>query len=77
MSPSSAIAEVFSTQLHRHHTHEDKFLRPRLRTRLEGREDSLAVLEAMEGEHARVAAAVERIETFISSPAPYPVALDP
>jgi hypothetical protein len=31
----------------------------------------------MEGEHARVAAAVERIETFISSPAPYPVALDP
>jgi iron-sulfur cluster repair protein YtfE (RIC family) len=40
--------------LHEHHQGEDKSLWPRMRTGLAGRDDDLAVLDAMESEHARV-----------------------
>jgi hypothetical protein len=46
--------EVFRTQLHLHHAGEDRRLWPRMRDHLAGRPDELAVLQAMQDEHARI-----------------------
>jgi iron-sulfur cluster repair protein YtfE (RIC family) len=46
--------ELFKTQLHLHHTGEDADLWPRMRTRLADRPDQLALLQAMQDEHARI-----------------------
>jgi len=46
--------ELFKTQLHLHHTGEDADLWPRMRTHLADRPDDLALLAAMEDEHARI-----------------------
>ena len=46
--------ELFKTQLHIHHTAEDQDLWPRVRTRLADRPDELALLQAMQDEHARI-----------------------
>jgi iron-sulfur cluster repair protein YtfE (RIC family) len=44
--------ETFKRQLHVHHTVEDAWLWPRLRQRVSGRADDLALLDAMEAEHS-------------------------
>ncbi|MEV6009397.1 hemerythrin domain-containing protein [Streptomyces sp. NPDC051976] len=44
--------ENFKRQLHVHHTVEDAWLWPNLTRRVAGRPDDLALLEAMEAEHA-------------------------
>jgi iron-sulfur cluster repair protein YtfE (RIC family) len=46
--------ELFKTQLHIHHTAEDNDLWPRMRTHLANRPDELALLQAMQDEHARI-----------------------
>jgi hypothetical protein len=46
--------ELFKTQLHIHHTGEDTDLWPRMRTHLADRPDDLALLQAMQDEHARI-----------------------
>lgn len=46
--------EVFKTQLHTHHSGEDADLWPRMRARLADRPDDLALLQAMQDEHARI-----------------------
>jgi iron-sulfur cluster repair protein YtfE (RIC family) len=46
--------ELFKTQLHIHHTAEDADLWPRMRTHLANRSDELALLQAMQDEHARI-----------------------
>jgi iron-sulfur cluster repair protein YtfE (RIC family) len=46
--------ELFKTQLHIHHTAEDQDLWPRMRTHLADRPDELALLQAMQDEHARI-----------------------
>jgi Hemerythrin HHE cation binding domain len=46
--------ELFKTQLHIHHTAEDQDLWPRMRTHLADRLDQLALLQAMQDEHARI-----------------------
>lgn len=46
--------EMFKSQLHAHHTGEDADLWPRMRARLAGRPDDLALLQAMEDEHAQI-----------------------
>ena len=46
--------ELFKTQLHIHHTAEDEDLWPRMRTHLADRPDELALLQAMQDEHARI-----------------------
>jgi Hemerythrin HHE cation binding domain len=46
--------ELFKTQLHIHHTAEDHDLWPRMRTHLADRPDELALLQAMQDEHARI-----------------------
>jgi hemerythrin-like domain-containing protein len=45
---------VFTNQLHAHHSGEDADLWPRMHARLSGSPDDLAVLQAMEDEHARI-----------------------
>ncbi len=46
--------ELFKTELHLHHTAEDADLWPRMRTHLADRPDDLALLQAMQEEHARI-----------------------
>jgi hypothetical protein len=46
--------EMFRTQLHLHHTGEDRRLWPRMRDHLADRPDEMAVLQAMQDEHARI-----------------------
>ena len=46
--------QLFTTQLHIHHTAEDQDLWPRMRTHLADRPDELALLQAMQDEHARI-----------------------
>jgi iron-sulfur cluster repair protein YtfE (RIC family) len=46
--------ELFKTELHIHHTAEDDDLWPRMRTHLANRPDDLALLQAMQDEHARI-----------------------
>ena len=58
--------ELFRTYLHIHHSAEDTDLWPRMRTHLADRPDDLALLQAMEDEHARLdplVAAVDRAFT--------------
>ncbi|GGQ46603.1 iron-sulfur cluster repair protein YtfE (RIC family) [Actinomadura coerulea] len=54
--------ELFKLSLHAHHTAEDEALWPVLRESLTGRDD-LALLDAMEAEHAAVDPLVEAIDT--------------
>src|SRR5881394_1749001 len=46
--------ESFKSQLIVHHTVEDAYLWPRLRSAVAGRPDDLALLDDMEAEHARI-----------------------
>ncbi|MGI5207312.1 hemerythrin domain-containing protein [Spirillospora sp. CA-108201] len=55
--------ELFKTSLHAHHGAEDEALWPALRERLDGRADDLALLDAMEAEHAAVDPLIEAIDT--------------
>jgi iron-sulfur cluster repair protein YtfE (RIC family) len=54
--------ELFKTHLHLHHTAEDADLWPRMRTHLAGRPDDLALLQAMEDEHARIDPLVDAVD---------------
>ncbi|MBV9452298.1 MAG: hemerythrin domain-containing protein [Streptosporangiaceae bacterium] len=46
--------EVFKRQLHVHHTSEDEFIWPVLRTKFARSDSALSVLDAMEQEHAQI-----------------------
>ncbi|MGH3422890.1 MAG: hemerythrin domain-containing protein [Streptosporangiaceae bacterium] len=46
--------EVFKRQLHLHHTAEDGFVWPVLRTRFANSQSALSVLDAMESEHQQI-----------------------
>jgi iron-sulfur cluster repair protein YtfE (RIC family) len=46
--------EVFKHQLHLHHTAENDFVWPALRTRFANSENALSVLDAMAAEHAQI-----------------------
>ncbi|MGR7001981.1 hemerythrin domain-containing protein [Yinghuangia aomiensis] len=65
--------ELFKTSLHVHHTAEDDALWPTLRASLAGRPDDLALLEAMEAEHAAVDEVVAAVDAVLADP---PVGLD-
>ncbi|SPT58873.1 hemerythrin domain-containing protein [Actinomadura madurae] len=55
--------ELFKTALHAHHTAEDQALWPVLSKSLADRPDDLALLEAMEAEHAVIDPVIEAIDT--------------
>jgi iron-sulfur cluster repair protein YtfE (RIC family) len=66
--------EIFKTQLHTHHRGEDTSLWPRLRTRLAGRSDDLALLDAMESEHGLIDPLLASIDAALEAEAGHPVA---
>lgn len=60
--------ELFKAQLHTHHTVEDVALWPRVRPRLEGRPEDLALLDVLEEEHARIGPTIEATDTAAVDP---------
>jgi iron-sulfur cluster repair protein YtfE (RIC family) len=60
-----ATWQLFSRQLHTHHTAEDTALWPRLRAAIEAEEER-SLLEQMEAEHAEIDPRLERIEAALA-----------
>ncbi|GII77960.1 hypothetical protein Sru01_29420 [Sphaerisporangium rufum] len=60
---------LFTTYLHAHHTAEDTALWPATAARLAGRPDELALLAALEHEHAAVDSLVSAIDAELAGPA--------
>jgi iron-sulfur cluster repair protein YtfE (RIC family) len=58
--------EMFKKALHVHHGAEDEALWPVMRGALAGRPDDLALLEAMEAEHAAIDPVVEAIDAALA-----------
>ncbi|WUI01136.1 hemerythrin domain-containing protein [Spirillospora sp. NBC_00431] len=54
--------ELFKTALHAHHTAEDEALWPVMREALAARPDAIALLDAMEAEHAAIDPIIEAID---------------
>ncbi|MBT2447765.1 hemerythrin domain-containing protein [Streptomyces sp. ISL-43] len=66
--PTTAGWTLFKKALHAHHTAEDDALWPALRRRLAGRPKDLALLEAMEAEHAAIDPLIEAIDAALADP---------
>lgn len=66
---------MFETQLHIHHTAEDEALWPMLRSAIAS-PDELAVLDAMEAEHAELDPQIERVDAHTSAGLASDVAAD-
>ncbi|WUI01532.1 hemerythrin domain-containing protein [Spirillospora sp. NBC_00431] len=58
--------ELFKTALHAHHTAEDEALWPAMTEALADRPDDLAVVEAMEAEHAAIDPLIEAIDAALA-----------
>lgn len=58
--------ELFKRGLHIHHTSEDEALWPQMTAALAGRPDDLAVVEAMEAEHAQIDPLLEAIDAAMT-----------
>ncbi|WP_433143775.1 hemerythrin domain-containing protein [Actinomadura nitritigenes] len=67
--------ELFKKALHAHHTAEDEALWPVMREALAGRPDGLALLDAMEAEHAAVDPVIEAIDAALADRESGPVRL--
>ncbi|MBM9510422.1 hemerythrin domain-containing protein [Actinacidiphila acididurans] len=63
--------ETFKRQLHVHHTVEDAWLWPRLRERVAGRADALALLDAMEAEHGVLDPQLAAVDAAMDARAPH------
>ncbi|MEU9035348.1 hemerythrin domain-containing protein [Streptomyces sp. NPDC048352] len=66
--PATAGWVLFKKALHAHHTAEDEALWPVLRGRLAGRPKDLALLEAMEAEHAAIVPLIKAIDAALAEP---------
>ncbi|KQX72248.1 MULTISPECIES: hemerythrin domain-containing protein [unclassified Streptomyces] len=60
--------DIFKKALHIHHTAEDEALWPVLRQAAAGRADDLALLDAMDAEHAAIDPLVETIDAALADP---------
>ncbi|MFJ9036927.1 hemerythrin domain-containing protein [Streptomyces sp. NPDC102406] len=60
----------FKHQLHLHHTVEDSHLWPRLRTEVADRPHALALLDAMEAEHARIDPLLDAVDAALADRSP-------
>ncbi|MFB4301187.1 hemerythrin domain-containing protein [Actinomadura sp. NTSP31] len=58
--------ELFKKALHVHHVAEDEALWPQMRAALAGRPDDLALLDAMEAEHAAVDPAIDALDAALA-----------
>ena len=63
---SAAGWEIFKKALHIHHTSEDEALWPAMREDLAGRPADLALMEAMEAEHAAIDPLLEAIDAALA-----------
>jgi iron-sulfur cluster repair protein YtfE (RIC family) len=62
--------DLFKTALHIHHAAEDEALWPPMRAALADRPDDLALMDAMEAEHATIDPAIEALDTGTEPLAP-------
>ncbi|MBO2446565.1 hemerythrin domain-containing protein [Actinomadura barringtoniae] len=62
--------QTFQEQLDIHHKAEDEALWPRMRTRLADRPTDLALLDAMEAEHACVDPLLDAVDSALGTPGP-------
>jgi iron-sulfur cluster repair protein YtfE (RIC family) len=60
--------ELFKTALHFHHAGEDADLWPRMRAHVAGRPGDLALLQAMEDEHARIDPLLDAVDGALADP---------
>jgi hemerythrin-like domain-containing protein len=60
--------ELFKKALHLHHTAEDEALWPAMRESGAGRPDDLALLDAMEAEHAAIDPLLDAIDAAVADP---------
>lgn len=67
--------KMLKQALHAHHSAEDEELWPALRRSLAGRPQQLALLEALEAEHAAIRSVIEAIDTALADPQVDPVRL--
>ncbi|KAA2265358.1 hemerythrin domain-containing protein [Solihabitans fulvus] len=67
--------QLFKTALHIHHSAEDDALWPVLRENLAGQPAELALLEAVEAEHAALDPVIEAIDAALTDPDPDPARL--
>ncbi|MGW0175889.1 hemerythrin domain-containing protein [Rhodococcus sp. NPDC003322] len=58
----------FARELHHHHTVEDTYIWPLMRRKLTERPEDVAVLDAMEAEHALVDPALAAVESAFADP---------
>ncbi|SDC78764.1 hemerythrin domain-containing protein [Rhodococcus tukisamuensis] len=58
----------FSHELQHHHTVEDTYVWPLMRSKLAGHPDAVAVLDAMEAEHALIDPALAEVESAFDDP---------
>jgi hemerythrin-like domain-containing protein len=63
---SAAGWEMFKKYLHVHHTAEDAMVWPVMQSALAGRPDDLALLDAMEAEHAAIDPLLESIDAALA-----------
>ncbi|MER7821953.1 hemerythrin domain-containing protein [Streptomyces sp. NPDC096097] len=66
--PTTAGWALFKRALHAHHTAEDDALWPALRRRLADNPKDLALLEALEAEHAAIDPLIEALDTALADP---------
>ncbi|MEV0173391.1 hemerythrin domain-containing protein [Streptomyces sp. NPDC050803] len=66
--PATAGWALFKKALHAHDTAEDEALWPVLRERLAGRPKDLALLEALEAEHAAIVPLIKAIDAALAAP---------
>ncbi|MFI0900627.1 hemerythrin domain-containing protein [Streptomyces sp. NPDC020983] len=62
--------QLFKDVLHVHHSAEDTALWPGIRDAVEGKPELLAVLDAMEAEHARIDPALEAVDAAVAADGP-------
>jgi iron-sulfur cluster repair protein YtfE (RIC family) len=71
--PATAVGwEIFKKALHVHHTAEDDALWPPVRRALDGRPDDLALMQAMEDEHAAIDPIIEAFDAALADPGSAP-----
>jgi iron-sulfur cluster repair protein YtfE (RIC family) len=58
--------ELFKSELHVHHTAEDADLWPRMRSHLADHPDQLALLQAMQDEHARIDPLLDAVDDALA-----------
>lgn len=60
--------KIFKNQLHIHHSHEDRFLWPRMRQRMAKSESAMSTLDDMQAEHDLIDPLLAAVDTAFARP---------